>query len=165
MLPHSIAMSMVIETSGLICIAQERSMAIMEVNHSFCLFKLEGNDVAQFLQGQLCSDVTLLSPNSSQLTGICNAKGRLVASPFLLKASDDYYLALTPSIVDILTQYWRPFLMLSRVKLVPHNIKHMSVIDTTKQPSRLKSELCIDLPVDFLSMGDNNYEVVFLLIL
>ncbi len=88
---------------------------MIKLNHQK-LFHLKGLAVKNFLQGQLCSDIHLLEEGHSCLTGICNAKGRLVASPYLLLKNGDYYLALDQSMAEILFLYWKPYLMVSRVQ-------------------------------------------------
>jgi folate-binding protein YgfZ len=60
--------------------------------------------------------VSLIAEGGSQLTGVCNAKGRLVASPYLLLKDNEYYLAITQPIAEILFKYWKPYLMISRVQ-------------------------------------------------
>jgi folate-binding protein YgfZ len=80
------------------------------------LFRLQGQNIKAFLQGQVCSDVGLISDSSSQLTGICNAKGRLVASPYLLLKDGAYYVAIEQTMAEILFKYWKPYLMISRVQ-------------------------------------------------
>ena len=84
---------------------------------NYSIFHLQGEKVPEFLQGQLCSDVKTLKENTPQLTGICNAKGRLVASPFIIVKDQQYYLALTDDMHDPLIKYWKPYLMLSRINL------------------------------------------------
>jgi folate-binding protein YgfZ len=81
-----------------------------------CLYHLKGLAVNNFLQGQVCSDIHLLKEGSSSLTGICNAKGRLVASPYLLLRDGEYYLGIEQKMAEILFQYWKPYLMISRVQ-------------------------------------------------
>jgi folate-binding protein YgfZ len=88
---------------------------MIRLNH-YQLYHLKGLSVKNFLQGQVCSDVSLLKEGQSCLTGICNAKGRLVASPFLLLKNGEYYLAIDQSMAEILFQYWKPYLMVSRIQ-------------------------------------------------
>lgn len=84
--------------------------------NKYLLYQLKGNQVKDFLQGQVCSDVSLVNEGESQLTGVCNAKGRLVASPYLLLKDNEYYVAITQPMAEILFKYWKPYLMISRVQ-------------------------------------------------
>jgi hypothetical protein len=79
--------------------------------------RLSGLKVAEFLQGQCTADITKIDDGVFQLTGICNAKGRLVASPTIIYCDHTYYLAVENNMADTLFAYWKPFLMLSRVKV------------------------------------------------
>ena len=44
------------------------------------VIRVEGDDAARFLQGQLTQDFALLGPNEARLAAFCNAKGRMQAS-------------------------------------------------------------------------------------
>lgn len=44
------------------------------------VIRVEGEDAARFLQGQLTQDFALLGPGQARLAALCNAKGRMQAS-------------------------------------------------------------------------------------
>jgi tRNA-modifying protein YgfZ len=58
------------------------------------VLEFSGADATAFLQGQLTNDVALLSDNDIQLTGFCTAKGRLLASGWLWRRSNQQYYFL-----------------------------------------------------------------------
>jgi|GEM_PF-2622369 len=111
--------------------------------YNYQLYQLSGTAVLDFLQGQVCSDVKLLEEGGSQLTGICNAKGRLVASPYLLLKNGEYYLALEKDMVEILFKYWKPYLMISRV--------------TAKLCEHFNAYGCLDEP----ELGTHNFKITY----
>jgi folate-binding protein YgfZ len=53
------------------------------------VIRARGADAASFLHGQLTSDVAHLGPTQARLAGYCSAKGRLLASFVVWKATDD----------------------------------------------------------------------------
>ena len=44
------------------------------------LIRVQGDDAAKFLHGQLTNDFVLLGPAEARLAGFCTSKGRLQAS-------------------------------------------------------------------------------------
>ena len=56
----------------------------------FGLIAVHGKDAETFLQGQLTNDVRSVDESHSQLTGLCNPKGRLLASFRLFRHGDSY---------------------------------------------------------------------------
>jgi folate-binding protein YgfZ len=57
---------------------------------------IQGADATSFLQGQLSNDLRELTPEHSQLSSHCNAKGRMVANFRVLREGDDSYQLLLP---------------------------------------------------------------------
>lgn len=53
------------------------------------VIRVQGEDAAKFLHGQLTQDVLLLGLNDARLAAFCSAKGRMLASFTLFKRSDD----------------------------------------------------------------------------
>ncbi len=58
---------------------------ILLIDH--IVIDIQGDDkkVEEFLQGQVTSDVSLLSDNTSQLSCICNHKGEILADFIIIK--------------------------------------------------------------------------------
>lgn len=56
------------------------------------VIRVEGEDAARFLQGQLTQDFVLLDPSEARLAAFCSAKGRMQASFVGLKRSPDEIL-------------------------------------------------------------------------
>ena len=53
------------------------------------VIRVEGEEAAKFLQGQLTQDFALLTPAQARLAAFCNAKGRMLASFVGLQHGDD----------------------------------------------------------------------------
>ncbi len=76
---------------------------------SYSVFSVSGDDRVKFLQGQLTNDIEKVSSHQSQLSAICNPKGRML-SLFLVAAEADRYLfilpeELMPSTIEHLKKY------------------------------------------------------------
>jgi folate-binding protein YgfZ len=58
------------------------------------VIRVEGEDAAKFLHGQLTQDFALLAPSEARLSGFCSAKGRMLASFIGFKRSDNDILLI-----------------------------------------------------------------------
>ncbi|MGD2073859.1 MAG: folate-binding protein YgfZ [Gammaproteobacteria bacterium] len=81
------------------------------------LISVHGDDAQAFLQGQLTNDVTGVDEAHSQLSGYCNAKGRLLATFRLFRRGDSHYLCLPTEMVEGLIGQLRMFVLRSQVTL------------------------------------------------
>jgi folate-binding protein YgfZ len=81
------------------------------------LISVHGDDAQAFLQGQLTNDVSRVDEKHSQLSGYCNAKGRLLANFRLFQRGDSYYLCLPAEMVEGLIGKLRMFVLRSSVTL------------------------------------------------
>ena len=59
------------------------------------VIRARGEDAARFLQGQLTQDVQHLPPGQARLAALCNPKGRMLASFWVLRRADDELLLIT----------------------------------------------------------------------
>jgi len=59
------------------------------------VIRASGEDAARFLQGQLTQDVQHLPPGQARLAALCNPKGRMLASFWVLRRADDELLLIT----------------------------------------------------------------------
>ncbi len=78
----------------------------------------DGADARNFLQGQFCSDVHLLDGGGWQYSGLCNPKGRLIASFALVRAGENEYIALMArDIADDFYVHIAKYILRSEVKV------------------------------------------------
>ena len=61
------------------------------------VLKITGDDAPSFLQNLLTNDVDAIAIQQSQLSGLCNAKGRLIASFLLIRHQTHCYYMMLPS--------------------------------------------------------------------
>lgn len=81
------------------------------------LIEAHGADSESFLQAMLSNDVTLATPQHSQLTSLSNPKGRLLAIFRLFRHQDSFYLSLPDSLVEPIMKRLRLFVLRSKVTL------------------------------------------------
>jgi folate-binding protein YgfZ len=81
------------------------------------LIAVHGDDALEFMQGQFTNDVRKVDERHSQLGGLCNPKGRLLASFRLFRHGDSHYLCLPAEMVEGVINRLRMFILRSRVTL------------------------------------------------
>ena len=92
------------------------------------LIRVAGRDAAQFLQGQLTNDIGLAGTDHAILAGLCNPKGRLIASFSLWRgttvpdeAGDVFWLACSRDLADVLARRLRMFVLRAKVTVTRHD--------------------------------------------
>jgi folate-binding Fe-S cluster repair protein YgfZ len=81
------------------------------------VLQVEGEDAQSLLQNLLTNDVAALAVNQSQLTGLCNPKGRLLAIFLLLRRSNGYQLILPKVMCAGLQQRLSMYILRSKVTI------------------------------------------------
>ncbi len=82
------------------------------------VIRVEGEDAARFLQGQLTQDFALLGPGQARLAAFCNAKGRMQASFIgLSPAPDTFLLVLSRDILEPTLKRLSMFVLRAKAKL------------------------------------------------
>lgn len=89
---------------------------IADLSHTG-LVSAHGDDVADFLQGQLTNDIGAVTDTHSQLTAYCSPKGRMLANFRVFKRGDTYFLHLPREQVESTLKRLRMFVLASRVTL------------------------------------------------
>ena len=64
--------------------------------------------VEKLLQGQITSDLNLLTKNSYQLSSICNQKGEVMAG-FVIHKSENYKILIDRLLLDVFINELSPF--------------------------------------------------------
>jgi folate-binding protein YgfZ len=81
------------------------------------LISVHGEDAVTFLQGQLTNDIRNVDDQHSQLSGLCNPKGRLLASFRVFHRGDSIYLCLPMDMIEAVISRLRMFVLRSKVTL------------------------------------------------
>jgi len=81
------------------------------------LISVDGDDAADFLQGQLTNDVRDVSLLHSQLSAYCTHKGRMLANFRLFKREDSYYLRLPRALLETILKRISMFILMAKVSM------------------------------------------------
>ncbi len=81
------------------------------------ILQITGDDAQNFLQNLLTNDVNLLALNQGQLSGFCNAKGRLFSVFQLIRRQDGYQIVLPKTMCTILMQRLSMYILRSKVTI------------------------------------------------
>ena len=79
------------------------------------ILQITGDDAADFLQNMFTNDIKLLANNQSQLSGFCNAKGRLFAIFLLIRRCNGFQIILPKSMCGLLQQRLSMFVLRANV--------------------------------------------------
>ncbi len=93
------------------------NMVLSDLSH-YALIEASGDDVIEFLQGQLTNDIKLVTEKFGQLSAYCNPKGRILANFRIFKRQNHFYLSLHADICEATLKRLRMFVMRSKVELL-----------------------------------------------
>jgi len=81
------------------------------------VLNISGSEAGSFLQNLLTNDVNALLINQSQLSGFCNAKGRLFSVFRLIRRESSYQIILPQTMGTLLKQRLSMFILRSKVSI------------------------------------------------
>jgi tRNA-modifying protein YgfZ len=88
------------------------------VNGDLGVIQAQGDEVTQFLQGQLSNDISLVAVGEQQLSGYCTPKGRLLASITVARVEQNSFLLLASRpLIASLTRRLSMFVMRTKCTL------------------------------------------------
>lgn len=93
-----------------------RQDALYNLNH-LGLIAVSGPEAAAFLFKQFTSDLKLISPQRSQLSGYCNPKGRLLAIFRIFQREDIFYISLPLALLEPTLKRLKMFVLMAKVSL------------------------------------------------
>ncbi len=83
----------------------------------FGLISARGEDVSEFLQGQLTNDIRDVSETKAQYSAYCTPKGRMLSNFLIFKRGDTYYLSLPRNLLEATLKRLSMFILMSKVVL------------------------------------------------
>jgi folate-binding protein YgfZ len=119
--------------------------ALADLSH-LGLIAVQGEDAAEFLQGQQTNDIRDVSEGRSQLSGLCSPKGRLLATYRVMLRDDVYYLQLPRTMVETVIRRLRLFVLRSKVTLTDASDRFATVGFTGPGVTQLATETLGTLP-------------------
>ncbi|MDT8402946.1 folate-binding protein YgfZ [Sulfuriflexus sp.] len=81
------------------------------------IIRVSGEDASDFLQGQFSNDVKQVDEQTAQLSSYCNPKGRILASFWLYREGDAFYILLPAETLAATLKRLRMFVLMSKVSL------------------------------------------------
>ncbi|MDH5591515.1 MAG: folate-binding protein [Gammaproteobacteria bacterium] len=114
------------------------------------VLNIAGDDAQTFLQSMFTNDVAALAINQGQLSGFCNAKGRLFGLFLLIRRKGYYQLVLPKNMCNSLQQRLTMFVLRSKV----------TISDETANLVSLGLSYPDNNQADFLSMPDEIYQAI-----
>lgn len=96
--------------------ASQPECALNDLSH-FGLIRVEGEDVMQFLQGQMTNDMREVTDQHSNLSGWCNAKGRMTANFRVFRQGDAYILQAPDAHIEPVIKKLRMYVLMAKVSL------------------------------------------------
>jgi folate-binding protein YgfZ len=95
----------------------------------FSTVVVAGGDAAEFMQGQFTNDVKLVDAEHSQLSAICNNKGRMIANFRLFNDQQNYFFSLRSSLVEKAIEHLQNYILRAEVAIqdVSEQLIHLGV--------------------------------------
>lgn len=106
--------------------ASDNGLVMADLSH-FSIVKVNGDDATTFLQGQLTNDIEQVTENTSQLSGYCNQKGRLLATFRIYKKQDDLYLLIPNELYEDTFKRLKMYVMRSKVEFNNCSADYVSI--------------------------------------
>ncbi len=127
--------------------ASDNGLVIADLSH-FSLVKVNGADASSFLQGQLTNDIEQINNESSQLSGYCNQKGRLLATFRIYKDKDDLFLLIPSELYEETFKRLKMYVMRSKVEFNNCSADYVSIgFSGPDSDTELKAQLK-DIPAE-----------------
>ncbi len=126
---------------------------------SFSVLVIAGDDddATSFIQGQFTNDVAAVNEENSQLSAICNNKGRMIANFRLFKHQQNYFLSLKSDLVEKSISHLQNYILRAHVAIqdVSEQLIHIGI--SGDHATDLLSPFIenINPEIDSISFNDN----------
>ena len=90
---------------------------------------IAGNDASNFMQGQFTNDINNVNDSTSQISGFCNKKGRMVANFRLFLHQGNYFLSIKNNLVETSISHLQNYILRSHVAIqdVSEQLVHIGI--------------------------------------
>jgi len=120
---------------------------------------VSGDEAQNFLQNLLTNDVNALAINQSQLSGFCNAKGRLFAIFQLIRREGFYQLVLPKVMCPILQQRLSMFVLRAKVTISDESENRACIGLSTQDEIQLEQ---LELSADMLVRSEQSSRLMLI---
>jgi folate-binding protein YgfZ len=93
------------------------------------VLKISGSDAQSFLQGQLTNDINNLDERTAQLNALCQHQGKIIALVTVVKKSDDFYVIIASSMLEIVKNRLSLFIIMSDVVITTTSYSVIGCLD------------------------------------
>ena len=123
----------------------------------FSVLVIAGDDAASFMQGQFTNDVTAVNEENSQLSAICNNKGRMIANFRLFKHQQNYFLSLKSDLVEQSIKHLQNYILRAHVAIqdVSEQLIHIGISGEHATNLLLPFIKNINSEIDSITHNDN----------
>ncbi|RDH83955.1 MAG: folate-binding protein [endosymbiont of Galathealinum brachiosum] len=130
-------------------------LVICDLSHHG-LISIDGEDTADFLQGQLTNDVRDVSLQHSQLSAYCTHKGRMLANFRVFKRDDSYFLSLPQSLLESILKRISMFILMAKVTIKDNNDALIKIGLSGPKADEQLSNIISDLPTETDDVTQSN---------
>jgi tRNA-modifying protein YgfZ len=96
------------------------STMLFNLSH-LALLKLQGKETENFLQGQLTSDIRLVTDTHYQPAALCNLQGKIISLIKVCRWNNDFFLILPRALLEIVTRTLAKPAQFSRIQIIEEN--------------------------------------------
>ncbi len=123
----------------------------------FSVIVIAGDDAASFIQGQFTNDVNTVDEKNSQLSAICNNKGRMIANFRLFKHQNNYFLSLKSDLVEATIQHLQNYILRAHIAIQDVSEQLIAIGVSGKNATDLLAPFInnINTDVDSISFNEN----------
>ncbi len=146
-------------------IEQERSMlqtglVICDLSHHG-LISIDGEDAADFLQGQLTNDVREVTTEQSQLSAYCTHKGRMLANFKLFKRDNTYFISLPQNLLETILKRISMFILMAKVSMKDSSNALVKIGVSGPKANEQLNEIITELPIKVNAVTRvNGYSII-----
>lgn len=132
-----------------------RMSVIADLSGDDRLIAVEGQDSRSFLQGQLSTNVTALTPALSQFSSWSNAKGRVVTTLRIFERGDHLLLSLPAALAAVVLKRLSMYLLRAKAKLTDISDTLARFGLTGDQASKMLTACGLAVPAEINAVTDN----------
>ena len=123
----------------------------------FSTVVIAGGDANEFIQGQFTNDVSKVDANSSQLSGFCNNKGRMIANYRLFQQQPNYFISIRNDLVERSIKHLQNYVLRAEVAIqdISEQLIHIGISGKNAETLLASYIDNLDSTVDSVSFNDD----------
>lgn len=121
------------------------------------ILEISGEDAVSFLQGQVTNDVKQLDGHTSQYTGYCTPKGRLLALFLAFAHGDHLHLQMPRTLIEPILKRLKMYVLRSKVSIIDKSSEILCFGLAGASAEKLLQELfkqCLSNPHELITLDE-----------